>query len=121
MGRSRSRSTRPPREAQHIPPATLIIRRRAMARRLTSGGPMRSFLSTLTAIASLAVASALSAQDAPSYAPHFNLSTYAGASIPTGDLRDSFDTGFLLGGQGTYDLNSHLGVLGNFDWTHPTT
>jgi len=68
-----------------------------------------------------APAATLAAQDAVPYAPKFNMSTYAGASIPTGNLRDAFDTGVLLGAQGNYDLNSHLGLLGNFDWTHPTT
>jgi hypothetical protein len=80
-------------------------------------------IATIGTVASLALASvtALSAQDVLRYPPRFNLSTYAGASIPTGDLRDSFDTGLLLGAQGTYDLGAHLGLLGNFDWTHPTT
>jgi hypothetical protein len=55
------------------------------------------------------------------YAPRFNMVTYAGASIPTGTLRDSFDSGFLLGAQGTYDLSRHVGVLGSFDWTNPDT
>jgi hypothetical protein len=76
--------------------------------------------STAAAVA-FALAAPLSAQDAPPYAPRFNVATYAGASIPTGDLRDSFNTGFLLGAQGSYDLGAHVGLLGNFDWTRPTT
>ena len=70
----------------------------------------------------VASAATLSAQDdATAYVPRFNLATYAGASIPTGDLRDSFDSGLLLGAQGNYDLGSHLDVLGDFDWSHPST
>ena len=84
----------------------------------------------LSALAALAFAAApIAAQDAgpypaqftPQYAPRFNVATYAGASIPTGTLRDDFDSGFLLGAQATYDLGAHVGVLGSFDWTHPTT
>jgi hypothetical protein len=70
---------------------------------------------------SLALAATLTAQDAPpSYAPRFALAMYAGASIPTGDLKSSFDNSFLLGAQGNYALTNHLDVLGNFDWTHPS-
>jgi len=74
------------------------------------------------ALAALALAAAsLSAQDAAPYPPRVRLATYAGASIPTGTLRDDFDSGFLLGAQATYNLSTHVGVLGSFDWTHPTT
>ena len=76
----------------------------------------------ITVLAALAIAAPLAAQDeAPRYTSRFNFATYAGASIPTGDLRNSFDNGFLLGAQSTYDLGTHLGLLGSFDWTHPTT
>ena len=86
---------------------------------------MRVHLSTIASVASvaaitLASAATVAAQEAP-IAPLFNLATYAGASIPTGTLSDSFDAGFLLGAQGNYDLNSHFGLLGNFNWTNPTT
>jgi hypothetical protein len=70
---------------------------------------------------SLAFAAALKAQDAPpSYVPRFNVATYAGASIPTGNLRDAFDSALLLGAQGNYSLTNHLDVLGDFDWAHPS-
>lgn len=70
----------------------------------------------------LAGATALGAQEAPpSYAPRFAIAPYAGASIPTGALSDTYDSAFLLGAQGTYTLASHLDLLGNFDWTRPTT
>ena len=81
--------------------------------------PFRT-IAVLGAVAVTSVAS-LAAQDAPSYAPRFNVATYAGASIPTGDLRNAFDSGLLLGAQGTYDLSAHLGVLGGLDWTNPKT
>jgi hypothetical protein len=77
-------------------------------------------VSTLTAFLFVSAAT-LAAQDAPVYAPKFNLSTYAGASIPTGKLRDDFDSGLLLGAQGTYDLARHVALLGAFDWTNPNT
>ena len=79
--------------------------------------------SRLMLAASLIVASAatLTAQESPPhYAPRFDIATYAGAAIPTGALRDSFDNAFLLGAQGTYTLGSHLDLLGDFDWTRPT-
>jgi hypothetical protein len=67
-------------------------------------------------------ATALGAQNAPpAYAPRFDIAPYAGASIPTGALRDAYDAAFLLGAQGTYSLSSHLDLLGDFDWTRPTT
>jgi hypothetical protein len=84
-------------------------------------------LRALGALAALAFAAAppIAAQDAtpftPQYTPRFDIATYAGASIPTGTLRDDFDNGFLLGAQATYGLRTHVGVLGSFDWTHPTT
>jgi hypothetical protein len=58
-------------------------------------------ITTVGAAAALALASAavLPAQDALRYPPRFNMSAYAGALIPTGNLRDSFDTGLLLGAQ----------------------
>jgi len=69
-----------------------------------------------------ATAAPFSAQEAPpSYAPRFDLAAYAGAAIPTGALRDDFDSAFLLGAQGTYTVASHLDLLGNFDWTRPAT
>ena len=67
-------------------------------------------------------ATALGAQNAPpTYAPRFDIAPYAGASIPTGALRDAYDAAFLLGAQGMYSLSSHLDLLGDFDWTRPTT
>ena len=85
---------------------------------------MRHHISTLAMVSatSLALAATLTAQDAPpSYVPRFNLATYAGASIPTGDLRDSFDSALLLGAQGNYALTNHLEMLGDFNWAHPST
>jgi hypothetical protein len=84
---------------------------------------MRHHISTLAMVSatSLALATTLTAQDAPpSYVPRFNLATYAGASIPTGDLRDSFDNSLLLGAQGNYSLTNHLDVLGDFNWANPS-
>jgi hypothetical protein len=85
---------------------------------------MRHHISTLAMVSatSLALAATLTAQDAPpSYAPRFTLATYAGASIPTGTLRDSFDSALLLGAQGNYSLTNHLDMLGDFNWAHPST
>ena len=75
------------------------------------------------AVAAFAAVAAvrLPAQEAMEYAPKFHMAAYAGASIPTGPLGDSFDSGFLLGAQANYDFNKHLGVLGRFDWTNPST
>ena len=83
----------------------------------------RERLRVLTLASALTLtATALSAQEArPSYTPRFDLAPYAGASIPTGALRDAFDSAFLLGAQGTYTLASHLDLLGDFDWTRPAT
>ena len=78
----------------------------------------------VAAVATLTIASAvaLAAQEAPApHAPRFHIATYAGAAIPTGSLSDSFDNSFLLGAQGTYALGSHFELLGDFDWTRPTT
>ena len=70
----------------------------------------------------LASASALSAQESPpTYAPRFDIAPYAGAAIPTGALRDAFDSSLLLGAQGMYSLGSHVDVLGDFDWARPAT
>ena len=85
---------------------------------------MRYRITTLAMVSatSLALATTLTAQDAPpSYVPRFALATYAGASIPTGDLRDSFDSALLLGAQGNYSLTNHLDMLGDFNWSHPST
>ena len=84
---------------------------------------MRSYISTFAMVSatSLALAATLPAQDAPpSYVPRFNLATYAGASIPTGDLKNSFDNSLLLGAQGNYSFTKHVDVLGDFDWAHPS-
>ena len=86
-----------------------------LRRALAKVGPLAT---TLT----IAVAGTLAAQDAPPlYAPRFHVAAYAGAAIPTGTLGDSFDNSFLLGAQGTYALGSHLDLLGDFDWTRPST
>lgn len=75
---------------------------------------------TFVAIAATIVCgAALSAQEAPSYVPRFNVAAYAGASIPTGQLHNAFDSAFLLGGQGTYQIRSHLDLLGDLDWMRP--
>jgi hypothetical protein len=69
-----------------------------------------------------ALTTSLSAQDAPpTYVPRFNFATYAGASIPTGNASDDFDTALLLGAQGNYALGAHLDLLGDFGWSHPST
>jgi len=86
-----------------------------------NGSLMRTSCSTVVAVAAFAAASAvrLSAQEETLQPPRFTVATYAGASLPTGTLRDSFDNGFLLGAQGNYDFNKHLGMLASFDWTNP--
>ena len=89
-----------------------------LARAGTNVGTVVAAVATLT-IASVAP---LAAQEVPApYAPRFHVATYAGAAIPTGSLSDSFDNSFLLGAQGTYALGSHFELLGDFDWTRPTT
>jgi hypothetical protein len=82
---------------------------------------MRIHRTSLALCATIAFATTLSAQDPPLVAPRFRMATYAGASIPTGTLRDAFDNSFLLGANATYDLRSHLALLGGFDWTNPAT
>ena len=85
---------------------------------------MRPHLHIIATAAALAAVSAvrLAAQaEAAMQPPKFTIATYVGASIPTGTLRDSFDTGFLLGAQGNYDFDRHFGVLASFDWTNPAT
>ena len=74
-------------------------------------------VATVAAFAASAVR--LSAQEETLQPPRFTIATYAGASLPTGTLRDSFDNGFLLGAQGNYDFNKYLGMLASFDWTNP--
>jgi len=75
-------------------------------------------VAAVTAFAAVA-AVRLPAQETMPYASKFNMAAYAGASIPTGPLGDSFDSGFLLGAQANYDLSRHFGILGSFDWTNP--
>jgi hypothetical protein len=84
---------------------------------------MKVRIATFATFAALTFASAatLAAQDDPPYVPRFNLTTSAGAAIPTGDLRNAFDSGLLIGEQANYSLGSHLDVLGDFDWSHPST
>jgi len=87
-----------------------------------NGSLTRTRFHAVVAIAALTAASAvkLSAQEDETLAPpRFTIATYAGASLPTGNLKDSFDTGFLLGAQGNYDFNKYLGMLASFDWTNP--
>ena len=86
-----------------------------------NGSLTRTRFHTLVAVAAVAAVSAvrLSAQEETLPPPRFTIATYAGASLPTGTLRDSFDNGFLLGAQGNYDFNKHLGMLASFDWTNP--
>jgi len=86
-----------------------------------NGSLTRTPFHAVVAVAALAAVSAvrLSAQEETLQPPRFNIAAYAGASLPTGTLRDSFDNGFLLGAQGNYDFNKHLGLLASFDWTNP--
>ena len=97
------------------PPGTgTAVRRRS--------SPTRASVVTLVAGLTLASAATLAAQESPpTYVPRFDIATYAGAAIPTGTLRDAFGSSFLLGAQGAYALGAHLDVLGDFDWTRPTT
>ena len=103
------------------------LNRSLMPKRFTAGRLARAAANVgavVTAVATLTIVSgaALAAQEAPApYAPRFHVATYAGAAIPTGSLSDSFDNSFLLGAQGTYALGSHFELLGDFDWTRPTT
>lgn len=76
---------------------------------------------TAISVASAATLAAQDADDTPRSAPSFSLATYAGASIPTGALRNAFDNALLLGAQGNYALGTHLDLLGDFDWAHPST
>jgi len=83
---------------------------------------MRTHFHAIGTVAALAASAIrLSAQEEAIHPPKFTVATYAGASIPTGTLRDSFDNGFLLGAQGNYDFDRHFGVLASFDWTNPAT
>ena len=86
-----------------------------------NGSLTRTRFHTLVAVAAVAATSAvrLSAQEETLQPPRFTVATYAGASLPTGTLRDSFDNGFLLGAQGNYDFDKHVGMLASFDRTNP--
>ena len=99
-----------------------LMSRSFTARRLAWAGANVGTVVAAVATLTIASAAALAAQEAPApYAPRFHVATYAGAAIPTGSLSDSFDNSFLVGAQGTYALGSHLELLGDFDWTRPTT
>ena len=83
---------------------------------------VRTTSHTIAAVAAFAASAIkLSAQEETLQPPRFTIATYAGASLPTGTLRDSFANGFLLGAQGNYDFNKHVGMLASFDWTNPDT
>ena len=92
-----------------------------IANRIASALEGRRRMAIVTCVAAVAFASALPAQYAAPMAKRFDIAPSAGASIPTGDQRDAFDNAFLAGLQGTYALSSHFDLLGDFDWTNPST
>jgi len=83
---------------------------------------MNARIHTLAALTTLAFASVTtaSAQEETLPPPRFALSASAGASLPTGDLKNEYNSGLLLAAQANYDFTRHLGLLGRFDWTNPS-
>jgi hypothetical protein len=72
-------------------------------------------IATLSALAALAVS--VSAQTTR-VTPGFEVRTFAGAFVPTGDMRNDFKTATMLGAQVAHEFSEHLHLLGSFAWTH---
>jgi Outer membrane protein beta-barrel domain len=54
--------------------------------------------------------------DEPRPQTPFQVAPYAGAFIPTGDLRDTLDDAALAGLTLSYEMNRYLSVVGSFGW-----
>jgi hypothetical protein len=61
-------------------------------------------------------ASALGAQNG-TRGPQAEIRPFVGAYIPTGGLRDRFETATMVGAQGALELSQNLHVLGTLAWT----
>jgi hypothetical protein len=48
----------------------------------------------------------------------FEVRSFAGAFVPTGDQRNDFKTATMLGAQVAHEFSEHLHLLGSFAWTH---
>jgi hypothetical protein len=71
---------------------------------------------TLAVVAAVS-AFAARAQAQSSSQSAFQLRPLVGALIPTGDERDVIKNAVLVGGQGSYTLNSNFALVGSFGWS----
>jgi hypothetical protein len=69
------------------------------------------------AVVAAAAAFAVRAQAQSPSQNAFQLRPLVGALIPTGDERNVLKNAVLVGGQGSYTLNSNFAVLGAFAWS----
>src|SRR6185312_1267922 len=81
-----------------------------------TGGLMRRTIFSIT-ILSAALALPASAQTTR-VTPGFEIRSFAGAFVPTGDMRNDFKTATTVGAQVAHEFSEHMHLLGSIAWTH---
>src|SRR5213075_3183694 len=71
---------------------------------------------TLSVAAAVAAFAARAEAQSPAQSA-FQVRPLVGALIPTGDERDVIKNAVLVGGQGSYTLNSNFALVGAFGWS----
>jgi hypothetical protein len=72
-------------------------------------------IATLSAFAALTISA--SAQTT-GVTPGFEIRSFAGAFVPTGDMRNDFKTATTVGAQVAHEFSEHMHLLGSIAWTH---
>jgi hypothetical protein len=75
---------------------------------------MKRLIASIAAFAAVAATPALAREDGPTR--NLQVSSYAGAFVPTGAQRDVLDDGFLAGLTLSYETSPHVAIVGSFGW-----
>src|SRR4249919_1031952 len=79
---------------------------------------MRRTTLSIATLSALAVLAVTTTAQPTRVTPGFEVRTFAGAFVPTGDMRNDFKTATMIGAQVAHEFSQNLHLLGSLGWTH---
>src|SRR4029078_13269723 len=83
-----------------------------------TGGLMRRMIFSIATLSAFAALTISASAQTTGGTPGFEIRSFAGAFVPTGDMRNDFKTATTVGAQVAHELYEHMHLLGSIAWTH---
>ncbi len=79
---------------------------------------MRRTISSIAMLSAFAAVAASASAQTTRVTPGFEVRSFVGAFVPTGDMRNDFKTATTVGAQVAHEFSEHLHLLGSLGWTN---